>query len=261
MEMKNVVCSFSIRLLPLLWFIGGVQVESQTLPPAFPPRSDVPEIISFFAPFVFPKIIQDGFELKGYIRSEEFAAFKQQFGDLYAVDVIFDEAMRLSWNNAYEALLISLIATIDHSKFGVQLPVVGPLLWIPLTSEFEDEYRSRVNALPTKIYKDTPAGISGDRDKLQHFFGSAFLTYLFESRDAAQRIGEFIEWGEDKVIVDGALDERDFRANRQGQEFGLRLLEDRSTLPSPFFQFSLAEHNSGFVAPSHEPAALEMEKK
>ena len=258
--MRHPVYSFSVRWIsPLLLFIGVVRVESQTLPPSFPPRSEVPEIVSFFAPFVLPKIIQDGFELKEYIRSEEFASFKKQYGDLNSVDAIFDEAMRLSWNNAYEALLISLVATMDHRRFGVRFPLLGPLLWIPLSSEFEDEFRNRTHALPTRFYKDTPAGVSGDRDKLQHFFGSAFLTYISESRDAAQRIGEFIEWGEEAVIVGGALDERDFRANRQGQEFGLRLLEDKSTLPSPFFQFSLAEHNS--VGPSHEPAPLESEKK
>lgn len=256
--MKNIVHSFSARRL--LWcfpLLGGIGAQSQTLPPTFPPRSEIPEIVSFFAPFVLPKIIQDGFELKEYIRSEEFATFKKQYGDLYSVDAIFDEAMRISWSNAYEALLISLVSTMDHRKFGVRFPFFGPLLWIPLSSEFEDEFRIRIHALPTRFYKDTPA--SGDRDKLQHFFGSAFLTYISESRDAAQRIGEFIEWGEENVIVGGASDERDFRANRQGQEFGLRLLEDKSTLPSPFFQSSLAEHNS--IVPSHEPAALELEKK
>ncbi len=258
MEMKNVVWLFSMRrLLPVVLLVAGIGAQSQTLPPVFPPRPDLPEIVSFFAPFVLPKVIQDGFGLKDYIRNEEFATFKQKYGDLYAVDAIFDEAMRLSWNNAYEALLISLVATMDHRKFGVRFPVLGPILWIPLTSEFEDEFRSRVRALPTKFYKDTPAGTSGDRDKLQHFFGSAFLTYLSESRDAARRIGEFIEWGEERVIVDGALDERDFRANRQGQEFGLRLLEDKGIFPSPFFQFSLADS----IVPSQEPAASESEKK
>ncbi len=218
--------------------------SSQTSPPVFDERAEVPELISFFAPFVFPKVVQDIYQLKEFIRSEEFAEFKQSFGDLHAVDAIFDKAMRFSWSNAYEALFISLAATMDHRRFGVKIPVIGPLLWFPLTSEFEDQFRARVDALPRKLYADSPLRGAGDRDKLQHFFGSAFLAYTFESRDVAERIGSFIEWGEDKIIVDGALDERDFRSNRHGQEFGLRLLDDKTVLPSSFLRYSIAVHDS-----------------
>jgi hypothetical protein len=216
------------------------QTESQN--PTF--GDSMKELISFFAPFVFPKVIQDGYQLKEYIRNEEFASIRSQRGDLNAVDAIFSEAMRLSWNNVYEALLISLVATMDHSKFGVKLPVVGPLLWFPLTSEFEEDFRERVAALPRLLYSDSPDKAIGDRDKLQHFFGSAFLTYALESRDGAQRVGEFIEWGEDKVIVDGALDERDFRANNHGQEFGLALLNDKGMKPSAFIMYTIAQEFS-----------------
>jgi hypothetical protein len=202
------------------------------------------ELVSFFAPFVFPKVIQDGYQLKDYIRGEEFASIRSQRGDLNAVDAIFAEAMRLSWNNAYEALMIATVATMDHSKFGMRLPGVGPLLWFPLTSEDGEEFHSRVSALPRLLYADSPNQTNGDRDKLQHFFGSAFLTYIFESRDAAQRFGDFVEWGEDKVIVDGALDERDHRANKHGQEFGLALLEDKIAKPSSYIMYTLAHELS-----------------
>lgn len=242
----------SVKIYPstqifILASLLSVQSFAQVQQAPFGQRDEVPVIVSFFAPFFFPKIIQDDFQLKEYIRSNAFAELKVTNGDLHAVDAIFDKAMRLSWNNIYEALLISFVATMDHSKFGVKIPLLGPLLWVPLTSEFDDEFTSRVNALPSKLYDDSPPGRIGDRDKLQHFFGSAFLAYVFESRDAAQRIGEFIEWGEDKVIVDGALDERDFRANTHGQDFGLKLLEDENVLPSMFFRFSIARLDSQSV--------------
>ncbi len=229
--------------------------------PVFPDRAEMPELISFFAPVIFPKVIQDGYALKQYVRSEQFREFRSAYGDLFSVDAIFDKAMRLSWNNAYEALLISLFATMDHSKFGVRVPLLGPLIWVPLTSESEEEFRARIAALPRSLYPDSPESGAGDRDKLQHFFGSAFLAYVFESRDAADRIGEFIEWGEDKVIVDGALDERDFRANRHGQDFGLRLLEDRAALPSPFFRFVIAQSDSHLTIHPVAPDLLDQEKK
>jgi hypothetical protein len=207
------------------------------------------EFASFFAPLVFPKVIQDDALLKEYVRSDEFARLRREAGDLCAVDALFTEAMRLSWNNAYEALFITLLATMDHRRFGVKVPLLGPLLWVPLTAEFPDEFQRRIDALPRRLYDDSPVRGAGDRDKLQHFFGSAFITYLFESRAAAERMGEFIEWGEEQVIVDGSLDERDFRANRQGQQFGLRLLEEKGTLPSAFFRFVLAQGDSLVRAP------------
>lgn len=227
-------------ILLSLWFFISIPTFSQSENPNPTFGDSINELVSFFSPFVFPKVIQDGYQLKEYIRSAEFASVRAQRGDLNAVDAIFQEAMRLSWNNAYEALFISLVATMDHSKFGVKFPLIGPLLWFPLTSEFQEDFRLRVSALPRLLYIDSPDKAIGDRDKLQHFFGSALLTYTFESRDGAQRIGEFVEWGEDKIIVDGALDERDFRANKHGQEFGLALLNDKGVRPSSFIMYSIA---------------------
>ena len=228
-------------------FLGTSSLIGQTRPgtdstqvPVFEARNNIPVAISFLSMVILPKVLQDEYVLKDYIRGDEFARFRKGYGDLAAVDAIFDRAMRLSWNNIYEALLISSFAVMEHPRFGVRLPLVGPLLWVPLTAEFEDDFRVRTGSLPSCLYPDTPPGGGGDRDKLQHFFGSAFLAYTFESRTAADRVGEFIEWGEEKFIVDGALDERDFRANRQGQQFGLRLLDDPLALPGAFLQFQIA---------------------
>jgi hypothetical protein len=46
----------------------------------------------------------------------------------------------------------------------------------------------------------------------------------------------FVEWGEDRFVVGGSYDDRDVRANWQGQEFGLRLLTDRRAVPSLFLR-------------------------
>jgi hypothetical protein len=190
----------------------------------------IPEIVRFFAPFVLPKVVQDAYRLKEYIRSDSFARVRAFRGDLAAVDDIFHQSMILSWGNTYEALFLSFVGTMDHRRFGIRLPVLGALLWFPLTSEFEDEFRERVKALPRLLYNDSPE--EGDRDKLQHFFGSAFITYTFESTESAEQIGELVERGEDLFVVDGILDERDTRANRQGQVFGLKLLRGVPVRPS-----------------------------
>jgi hypothetical protein len=228
--MKTLCCGLWAGIV-FTTFVSG---QGNDRHPVFDPPEEYPLAVNFFAPLFFPKILQDEFRLKEYICSNEFTEFRRVYGDLHAVDAIFDRAMKVSWNNVYEALLLSFVCTIEHRNFGVKLPLIGPLLWVPLTSEFPDEFQHRVRALPSRLFSDTPLGFAGDRDKLQHFFGSAFITYTFESREASQRIGMFVEWGEDKFVVEGSLDERDIRANVQGQEFGSRLLDDASLLPSGF---------------------------
>ncbi len=238
------MCGLGI-LLHLSSVEGQASVNTDTTQVSlFPPRGNISEGIGILSLLIIPKVIQDEYRLKDFIRGDSFSAFRKAHGDLAAVDAIFDRAMALSWSNVHEALLISMLATFEHRTVGITLPLIGPLLWFPLTAEFEDDFRIRVEALPCRLYPDSPADVGGDRDKLQHFFGSAFLTYTLESCETADRIGEFIEWGEDKFVVDGAMDERDTRANRQGQQFGLRLLDDRSVFPSGFFKIQNTSHSA-----------------
>ncbi|HEX9006587.1 MAG TPA: hypothetical protein VF889_04800, partial [Bacteroidota bacterium] len=164
---------------------------------------------------------------------------RRAVGDRGAVDVLFRRALERSWNNTGEACLICLLAVLDHRTLGIRFPLLGPLLWIPLTGEFEDAYRARVHALPSRLYADTPP--EGDRDKLQHFFGSALLTILCESASSSDAFGLFVEEEEEAFIVGGTNDPRDVRANRQGQRFALALMDSLGTLPSPF----LAPGNGG----------------
>jgi hypothetical protein len=230
-----------------------VHSPGQTALPPLPPREQVPAFMTFLSPLLIPKVLQDCARLKEYVRSGELLAARGAHGDLYAVDCVFDRAMRLCWNNVYEALLVSAFALMDHRRVGVRLPLIGAILWFPLTSEFDEEFRARVDALPSRLYADTPPGHGGDRDKLQHFFGSAFLTALAESPEGADRFGLFIEWGEEQFIVGGVNDERDVRANRQGQRFGLHVLSDPDTRPSRFFTTDVSR---GPAAPPDRGAVL-----
>ena len=237
-------------LIPVLLLFFSLPARPQgaselpLAPPAEVNGSEDAGFLKNFALFLFPKVFADSDMLREYVRDPAFAALRQRFGDLAAVDSLFARARGLSWGNDAEALLIAFAATLDHRRFGVKTPIPGVVLWFPLTSELDDEFDARVCALPLSLYPDTPETPGGDRDKLQHFFGSAAITYICESRDPAARVGDFIEWGEDRFVVDGLLDERDVRANWQGQQFGLRLLSDPSAAPSPFFRTVIA-HRSG----------------
>jgi len=236
-------------VVPLLcaWFTPAVGGDG----PEFRSYEEVSPLLTVLAPVLLPKVLADTWSLRDFVRSDEFGVVRERWGDRYAVDAIFDTAVRLCWNNKGLALLVSCLATLDHRRVGINLPVLGPLVWLPLTSEFDDEFQERVDRLPCALYADSPPG-TGDSDKLQHFFGSAFLVYVSESREAAQRVGTFVEWGEERFIVDGTVDERDLRANLQGQMFGLALLAEPRSRPSTFLVSALA----GPPVPGPGPVAV-----
>ena len=112
---------------------------------------------------------------------------------------------------------------------------------MPLTFEEDSMFAARVNNLPSHVYADTQAGAAGDKDKLQHFFGSAYLAFASESPGLTRTTGDFIEWLESKIVVGGADDPRDKRANRQGKSFGRDLLVVKTLLPSDYLTFSPGE--------------------
>lgn len=199
---------------------------------------DTTESLEFLVTLLPPFLIQNGIELKEFIRSEEFLNLRTALGDSKAIDAIFVRSMQLTKNNTGIALLLTTLATFDHRIVQFDVPVF--LLAFPLTDESEDEFDSRVKNLPTRMFSDTPNYHLGDRDKLQHFFGSAFVTFIFESRGTAERLGAAIEQGEQAIVIGGRDDDRDARANVLGQQFGLALMENPFQYPSEFLLHGIA---------------------
>jgi hypothetical protein len=216
--------------------LAAASMEGAAQPARVPPGqrpADVPALLRFVAGIFPPKLLNDAWLLREYVRGERLSLIRMRDGDPASVDSMYAEALRLSWGGAGTALLLCLAATLDHRRVGVNLPVAGPILWFPLTSEFPDEFEARVAALPRRLYADSPE--EGDRDKLQHFFGSALVAQLAESRERAMVMGLFVEWGEGRFVVDGTPDPRDARADRQGSAYGMALLDDPLLLPSGYF--------------------------
>ena len=236
--------AWAILLLLFMMTPAFAQAPARVPPPLS--EEDLAEYFTFGDPSpwscllaVLPTaVIAHGLELKEFVRSDEFAALRKRVGDARAVDAIFVRSMQLTDNNTGIALLISAAATFDHDVVGVKNPVFS--IYFPLTSESDDDFRLRRSRLPAHFYDDSPRGAAGDRDKLQHFFGSAFLSYALGSTDAAGRFGDFVERGEDAFIIGGERDERDYRANRQGQLFASALEEDNHRYPSEFFRAVIA---------------------
>ena len=185
-----------------------------------------------------PILLQHDLELKDFVRSKKFAKIRQEFGDKKAVDAIYVRAMNLTDGNTGMALFISALATFEHQVVGLKIPLLT--FAFPLTGEPVAEFNKRVANLPKVLYPDSPTDPSGDRDKLQHFFGSAFLSYVFESADAAERTGLFVEKGERAFIQGGTYDDRDLRADDDGARYGTALLQNIHRFPSDFFQVEYA---------------------
>jgi hypothetical protein len=204
-------------------------------------RFDHPSPLSCLLAWLPGAAVYDETELKSYIRSTLFRRFRRSFGDRKAVDAIYVRAMTLTNNNTALALLLSAFACFDQQDVGIRNPVFN--LVFPLADESYEDFSARVKNLPSRLYADTPH--EGDRDKLQHFFGSAFLTYISESRASADRIGEFIEEGENAFIIGGVEDNRDRRANRQGQLFATALFDNNLQYPSAFLVPELPDNRSG----------------
>ncbi|MDI6780378.1 MAG: hypothetical protein QME25_09395 [Bacteroidota bacterium] len=188
-------------------------------------------MITLFPPFLFQNITQ----LKSYLRSDEFSEFKKQYGDLIAVDEIFRKSIQFTKGNTGIALLLCTSATLDHYTLGIRVPILN--IYIPLTDESKEEFQKRVDNLPTQIYPSSPKTKYGNRDKLQHFFGSAFIAYVFESSEVAERFSEFVEKGEDRYIKGGQYDNNDIEANRDGQLFGIELGKNQKTKPSDILNY------------------------
>ena len=195
---------------------------------------------SFVSDIFTPQIILDTKYIREYIRDERFLALRSRCGDMRSIDAIYVKSLKIADYNIARALFLSFMAVLEHRKVDVKVPIFKPLA-LPLTFEEDSIFDNRIKNLPAKVYADTPPGSYGDIDKLQHFFGSAYLSYVSEAPGFTGTAGNLIEWGEANFIVGGADDPRDKRANKQGKSFGRDLLVVKTLLPSDYLTLPYEE--------------------
>lgn len=191
---------------------------------------------AFVSDIFTPQIILDTKYIRDYIRDERFLILRSRCGDMRTIDAIYLKSLKIADYNIARSLFLSFMAVLEHRKVDVKMPIFKPLA-LPLTFEDDSIFNNRVKNLPAKVYSDTPPGSFGDIDKLQHFFGSAYLSYVSEAPGFTGTAGNFIEWGEANFIVGGTDDPRDKRANKQGKSFGRDLLVVKTLLPSDYLTF------------------------
>lgn len=190
---------------------------------------------SFLSDTFTPQLIIDSKRIRDYVRDPRFKELALRCGDHRAIDGIFLKSLRIADFNVSRGLFLSLMATLEHQNVDFKLPVVGGIR-VPLTFEQDSLFKARKKNIPSKVYPDSPSNAEGDKDKLQHFFASAYLAYVSESPELARQSGNLVEWGEAKFVVGGADDPRDRRANKHGEAFGRDLLVVKTLLPSDYLR-------------------------
>jgi hypothetical protein len=172
-----------------------------------------------------------------YIASDHFVNLRHKIGDLSATDSIYAETLSFNRNDYSEALLSLMFATVPYREVPIQIPIIKTLVDYPLISADNETYQKKNKNLPRYLFFDTPNDDYGDKDKLAHFFGSAFLSYESNIFDLGKLIGYFVEAFEESFKVQSGVDVRDLDVNDYGRLFGKILKENKKILPSQIILF------------------------
>lgn len=187
---------------------------------SFPQQSDLSKAVNY---------------ISEYIASAKFLELKNEIGDVAVTDSIFVQAVKFTNQNISDALLALMLATVPYREVPIQIPLINALVYYPLLSADENIFLKKNENLPQYLFFDTPQNGYGDKDKLAHFFGSAFLSYESNIFDLGKLIGYFVEAFEESFKVQSNVDLRDLDVNDYGRIFGNLLKKDKDLLPSQIF--------------------------
>ena len=170
--------------------------------------------------------------ISNFIASDYFIKLKTTNTDLALVDSIFIRAIRFYNYDYEEALLALTFATIPFQKVPLVIPLIKTKLYYPLISDNDSIAQLKNKNLPKKLFYDTPDDLGGDKDKLAHFFGNAFIGYTGNILKLADVFGYFVEVFEEDFKSDSKVDFRDVDVNWYGVLFGDMLKLNKNILPS-----------------------------
>jgi len=170
--------------------------------------------------------------ISNFIGSDYFLNLKKSNDDLALVDTIFLRALKFNKYNYSEALFDLTLAVIPYNHVHVRIPLIDAIVDYRLPSAEENIYNRKNKNLPKRIFFDTPNDNFGDKDKLAHLFGSAFISHSSNIFDLGNLIGYFIEVFEQDFEVQNSIDPRDLQTNILGNIFGQTLKDNKKVLPS-----------------------------
>lgn len=156
--------------------------------------------------------------------------------DIQLVDTIYCKVLNYYGGNVSETLLALTFACLPFNKIKVRF-LLNSSIMISLPSPSDSIFNKRLESLPSKLFYDSPSTDFGDKDKLSHFFGNAFLAYHFGSFNLSDFIGIFVENIEQELIIEGDYSFKDIIVNGLGKIYGFNLKKNKSLMPSNFLNF------------------------
>jgi hypothetical protein len=184
---------------------------------------------------IFPQqsILSKGVNyLSEFIASDYFLELKNDNTDLALVDSIFKRAIHFYNNDYEEALLALTFTTIPYRKVPIVIPLIKSRLYYPLISADDSISNLKNQNLPNRLFYDSPDNDYGDKDKIAHFFGNAFIGYAENVLNLADVFGYFVEAFEEDFKTQTEVDFRDVDVNWYGVLFGNTLELNKKILPS-----------------------------
>jgi hypothetical protein len=201
-------------------------------------------IISIFiitsAPFLFPqqsKLYKAVNYMSSFISSNYFHDLSKTNNDLALTDTIYLRMLKYENYNYNETLFALTFSVIPYNKVHIRIPLINRVVIYRLPSVPEEMFIKKNDNLPKRLFFDTPTDGYGDKDKLAHFFGSAFISYAQNIFDFGNLIGYFVEVFEEDFEVQNSIDQRDLQTNNLGNIFGEMLKENKNILPSQVMIF------------------------
>ena len=170
--------------------------------------------------------------LSNFIASDNFLKLKNENNDLALVDTIYLRAIH-HYNFDYEEALLALTFTsIPYRSVPIVIPIIKTRLYYPLISANDSISNLKDQHLPARLFYDSPDNDFGDKDKLAHFFGNAFIGYAENILNLADVFGYFVEAFEEDFKSQSEVDFRDVDVNWYGVLFGDMLEINKKILPS-----------------------------
>ena len=170
--------------------------------------------------------------LSKFISSDYYLNLKSKTTDIDLVDTLYLRSVKFYNFDYSEALLALTFACLPYKEMHVKIPVVPITLNLHLPAVESPLFDTKTRNLPSKLFFDTPPNAFGDKDKLSHFFGNAFIEYNFPIFNLSKFLGIFVEKFEETFYVEGAMDKRDLYVNGLGAKFGKDLNKNNTIFPS-----------------------------
>lgn len=168
--------------------------------------------------------------LSNYIASDDFKELKKNYSDLDLTDSLYYKALKFWEGDVSESLLSLTFACLPFNIIKLDLKLFKLDLFLP--SPNQQVFQKRLENLPSKLFFNSPTNDFGDKDKLSHFFGNAFLHYNVSLFNFSKFMGIFVEKTEQSFFSNGGFDKRDIIANHLGEIFSEMLKLNKHSKPS-----------------------------